>query len=235
MTLLTIAQNVLKRNKASEIPTTIAGNNNDTAKLVFSAIRDGTLIVKEATRWQILTKIYSFNTVADQANYALPSDMEEGNIIADTFWNATTRFQLTGPLSLSQWQLLNNFPVVSTIIQNFIILENQLSIYPTPSQADSLNYCYMSNNIIKAADTSPQTDWLADDDYSVLNEYAIELQASWNYLKQLGRPYDEEKLKADNYLADLVKKDGSRAVIGVNMTQIRPVQANLSWLGIINR
>ena len=39
------------------------------------------------------------------------------------------------------------------------------------------------------------------------------------YLKQLGRPYDEEKLKADNYLETLIKQDGSRKVIGVNMRE----------------
>lgn len=235
MTLLTIAQNVLKRNKASEIPTTIASNNNDTAKLVFSAIRDATAIVKEATNWQKLIKTHSFNTVASQAEYDLPDDIEDTKLLPNTFWNATTRFQLEGPVSLSDWQLLKNWPLISTIIQNFIILNNQVNIYPVPTSADSLNYLYITKEIIRSHDDSPQDEWLADDDYSILNEYAIELQASWIYLKQLGRPYDEEKLKADNYLADLVKQDGSRKVIGVNMREIAPYRPNVSWLGVVVR
>lgn len=235
MTLLTISQNTLKRCKASEIPTTIVSNSTDTAKLVFSAVRDATTIVKEAKNWQILTKTHSFNTVASQAAYNLPDDIEDTKLLPNTFWNATTRLQLEGPLSLSDWQLLKNWPLISTIVQSLIILGNQVNIHPTPTSADSLNYLYITNEVIRASDSSEQSEWLADDDYSILNEYAIELQASWIYLKQLGRPYDEEKLKADNYLADLVDQDGSRKVIGVNMREIAPYRPNVSWLGAVIR
>lgn len=235
MTLLTIAQNTLKRCKSSELPTTIISNGNDTAKLVFSAVRDATAIVKEAHDWQKLIKTYSFNTVVSQAAYSLPTDIEDTKIIPNTFWNATTRFQLEGPLSYGDWQLLKNWPLISTIIQNFIILNNQVNIYPAPTAVNSLNYLYISKNVIRANDDSEQADWLADTDYSVLNEYAIELQASWIYLKQLGRPYDEEKLKADNYLENLINQDGTRKVIGVNMTEIAPYRPNVSWLGVVTR
>lgn len=235
MTLLNICQNTLKRCKASEIPSTIVSNNTDTAKLVFSAARDGTSIVKEATNWQRLIKTHSFNTVSSQATYDLPADIEDTKLLPNTFWNATTRFQLEGPLNLGDWQLLKNWPLISTIIQNFIILNNQVNIYPVPTSVASLNYLYITNEIIRAEDGSEQSEWLADDDYSILNEYAIELQTSWIYLKQLGRPYDEEKLKADNYLADLVKQDGSRKVIGVNMREIAPYRPNVSWLGAVIR
>lgn len=235
MTLLTISQNVLKRNKASEIPATIAGNNNDTAKLVFQAVRDATYIVKEAHNWQKLIKTHTFNSVVDQAAYDLPDDIEDTKIIPNTFWNATTRFQFEGPMSYGDWQLLKNWPLISTIIQNFIILDNQVNIYPVPTAVNSLNYLYITKEIIRAEDGSEQDEWLADDDYSILSEYAIELQASWLYLKQLGRPYDEEKLKADNYLADLIKQDGSRKVIGVNMREIAPFRPNVSWLGAVIR
>ena len=235
MTLLTICQNTLKRCKASEIPSTIVSNNTDTARLVFSAARDATTIVKEATNWQKLIKTHTFNTVASQAVYDLPEDIEDTKLLPNTFWNATTRFQLEGPLSLGDWQLLKNWPLISTIIQNFIILNDQINIYPVPTATASLNYLYITKEIVRSDDGSEQSEWLADDDYSILNEYAIELQASWIYLKQLGRPYDEEKLKADTYLESLIKQDGSRKVIGVNMREIAPYRPNVSWLGAVIR
>lgn len=233
MTLLTICQNTLKRCKASEIPLTIVSNNTDTAKLVFSAARDGTTIVKEATDWQKLIKTHSFNTVSSQAIYDLPNDIEDTKLLPNTFWNATTRFQLEGPLNLGDWQLLKNWPLISTIIQNFIILNDQVNIYPVPTSVASLNYMYITKKIIRSEGGSEQSEWLADNNYSILNEYAIELQTSWIYLKQLGRPYDEEKLKADTYLETLIKQDGSRKVIGVNMREIAPYRPNVSWLGAV--
>jgi hypothetical protein len=235
MTLLTISQNILKRNKSSELPTAIISNPSDTAKLVFSAVRDATYIVKEATNWQVLTKTHSFQSAASQQAYALPSDIEDTKILANTFWNATTRFQLEGPITLTNWQLLLNWPLISTIIQNFIILQNEVNIYPVPTSIADLSYLYITNQIIRANDTSPQDDWLADNDYSILNEYAIELQGSWIYLKQLGRPYEEEQLKADKYLEGLVKQDASRGTINTNMSEIRPLRPNVSWLGAIIR
>lgn len=232
MTLLSISQNILKRCKASEMPVSIASSTSDTAKLVFSAVRDATVIVKEATNWQKLIKNYSFNTVPNQVAYNLPNDIEDTKIIPDTFWNATSRFQLNGPLIWSEWQALKNYSIVSPLIYNFIILNDQVNIYPAPTSVQSLNYLYTSKEIIRAQDGSPLDSWISDDNYSVLNEYAIELQGTWIYLKQLGRAYDEEKLKADTYLENVIAQDGSRKVIRVNMTEIRPYQGNISWLEV---
>lgn len=235
MTLLTISQNILKRNKATTVPPTIAGNSNDTAMLVFQAVRDATNIVFNACNWQVMTKRYAFDTVNNQEGYDLPSDIFQTKIIPDTTWNAATRLQLLGPLSFDYWQNLKNWTVVSTLIQNFIVYGNQIKIYPTPTSVQSINYFYISNTPIKSSIGSPQTDWTQNDDYSILNEYAIELQGSWIYLKQLGRPYEEEKEKADNYLADLVNQDGMRGTIGVNMQQLPPQMPEASWLGILVR
>jgi hypothetical protein len=235
MTLLTIAQNVLKKNKASTVPTTIISNDNDTARQVFEAIRDATKIVFTATDWQVMTKRYSFNTVASQEAYNLPSDIEDTKIVTDTIWNAGTRLQLIGPLSFTTWQNLQNWTVVSPLVQNFIVYGSQFRIYPTPTSSQSINYFYIANTPIRAEDGSEQADWLADDDYSVLSEYAIELQASWLYLKQLGRPYEETKNTADDYLSDLINQDGVRGTISVNMQQLPPRMPEASWLGILIR
>lgn len=235
MTLQTIAVNVLKGNKASEIPATIAGNPNDTAKLVFSAIRRATKIVQEATDWQIMIKRYSFSTVASQEDYALPSDIEDTKILPNTIWNPISRLALQGPLSYTDWQMLKNWVYTAGIEQYYCMYGNKLLIYPTPTSAQNINYLYFTNTPVRAVDGSPQNDWLADDDYSILSEYAIELQASWIYLKQLERPYDEEKERADNYLTRVVNQDGTRGSVGVNMQSLPPVTSNVSYLGLLIR
>lgn len=233
MTLQTIAYNVLSSNKASEIPATIAGNSNDTAKLVFSAIRRATQLVLRAHKWQILEQTYTFPTVPTQEDYDLPVGIYQSDITAYTLWNRTTRFQLNGPISLNQWQLFKNLLLIPTIIQQWIILENKIKLYPTPSAVQILNLLFSSKLCIRSDSDAEQSEWLADDDYSILDEYAIELQANWIYLKQLQRPYNEEKAMADDYLLQLTQQDGSRQVVGVNMQSLPPQYPLPSYLNPI--
>jgi hypothetical protein len=47
MTLLTIATNIAKDTKSGELPTTIYGNSNNTAVLLFSAIRIAELAINK--------------------------------------------------------------------------------------------------------------------------------------------------------------------------------------------
>jgi len=235
MTLQTIAYNILSGNKSSEIPATIAGNNNNTAKLVFQAIRKGTQIVLWANPWQRLVQDYTFATVPDQEAYDLPVGISQTNIIPYTLWNRTTRFQLNGPISFNQWQLFKNLLLIPTIIQQWIMLENKIKLYPTPTAIQTLNLLFSSNLCIRSDAGAEQSEWLQDDDYSILNEYAIELQATWIYLKQLERPYQEEKEMADNYLQQLIQQDGSRQVIGVNMQSLPPQYPLPSYLNPIMR
>lgn len=233
MTLQTIAYNVLTGNKASEVPATIVGNSNDTAKLIFQAIRKATQIVLWANSWQRLVQDYTFATVPDQEEYDLPVGISQTNIIPYTLWNRTTRFQLNGPISFNQWQLFKNLLLIPTIIQQWIMLDNKIKLYPTPTAVQTLSLLFSSNLCIRSEGGAEQSEWEADDDYSILNEYAIELQATWIYLKQLERPYEEEKEMADNYLQQLIQQDGSRQVIGVNMQSLPPQYPLPSYLNPI--
>lgn len=235
MTLQTIAYNVLNKNKASELPATIIGSSNDTARLVFQAIRDATQLVLWSNNWQKLIQDYTFDTVPDQEAYDLPAGISQTNIVPYTLWNRTTRFQLNGPISYNQWQLFKNLLLIPTIIQQWILLEDKIKLYPTPSAIQTLNLLFSSNLAIRSVGGTQQSEWEADDDYSILNEYAIELQASWIYLKQLQRPYDEAKVMADDYLQKLIQQDGSRQVIGVNMQTLPPQYPLPSYLNPIMR
>lgn len=240
MTLLQIATNVLSGCKSSEFPSTIIGNSNDTAQLVFNAIRRGAKDVfksyaENASSWQILTQSYSFETVIDQQAYSLPSDIFNSTIINDSGWNATTRFKLIGPVSPAQWQLDVNLLINPTITQQFIVRGNQFLIYQTPSAVQTINYLYLSQNYIYAEDGSTQSEWEADTDYPILDAYAIELQATWRYLKQLGRTHLEEQKEANDYLSNIIGLDGGRRTIFVNQQFLPPIYPLGSWLGPITK
>ncbi len=114
-------------------------------------------------------------------------------------------------------------------------MEDQIKIYPIPSSIQALNFIYSTDLCIRSNQGVEKSDWMEDDDYSILNEYAIELQGSWRYLKQLGRPYDEAKNEADDFLQKLIQQDGSRQVIGVNMQSLPPTYPLPSYLAPITR
>ena len=167
--------------------------------------------------------------VIDAASFIFGNAVHKQGAIAEVGGSILAQFRFDG-FEYSRFKA--HLFLLFILIYNFIILNDQVNIYTAPTSVQSLNYLYTSKEVIRAQDGSPLDSWLADDNYSVLNEYAIELQGTWIYLKQLGRPYDEEKLKADTYLENVIAQDGSRKVVRVNMTEIRPYQGNIAWLEV---
>lgn len=60
---------------------------------------------------------------------------------------------------------------------------------------------------------TPQDDWLADTDTSLLDEDLIELGVIWRTLRRLGLAYDEELNEYKNQVDQAVARDGGNAIL----------------------
>ena len=84
MTLLSIAQEILQQTKSATIPSTIIGNSQPVAIQILEVLKRSIVNLSRSYDWQELTKEYSFNAVASQNNYSLPTDFDR--IINNSFW-----------------------------------------------------------------------------------------------------------------------------------------------------
>ena len=212
MTLLTVCQDILKETKSSSIPAIIIGNNDDVAIQIFQAIKTSITDLARNYQWQELQKEYSFSSVIGQANYDLPSDFDR--MIDNTFWNGSQNWAMIGGLTPESWRVLKNSLITQAeTVEYYRIRGNQIIIHRTPSVVENYVFEYISKNIVKSASDVKQTEFLADTDTTVIDEYLVRLDTTWRWLKNNGRSYAEEKNIAEKAIAERIKANGSRGII----------------------
>ena len=210
--LLTIAQDILLETKNASIPSSIIGNNDDSAKQVLQALKVSIVELSRSYDWQELQEEKTFASVASTIAYNLPTDFDR--FINETFWNSTEFLPVEGPITPTDWRILNNSTISGgAVTEYFRIRGNQVLIYPTPSAIQNYIYEYITNLIVESSIGTGQTGWLADTDLPVIDSYIVRLDATWRLLKNQGRPYSEEQRTANEALAERVQKSGARKTI----------------------
>jgi hypothetical protein len=211
MSLLTIAQSILKETKSGSVPTSIIGNTEDVAKQILEVM---TLSITELSRsfdWQELQKEKTFNTVASQDGYDLPSDFDR--LINNTFWNTTTQHPVM-PVTPEEWRVLNNQGITGgTGFSYSRIRAGHVVLFPTPAAVEAYIYEYISNLIVLSSSGTGQSGWLADTDVPAIDAHIVRLDATWRWLKNQGRPYGEEQKVANNAAAERARANGERRTI----------------------
>ena len=212
MTLLSICQDILRETKSSSIPNIIIGNNEDVAVQIFQAIKTSITDLARNYQWQELQKEYTISSVISQAGYNLPSDFDR--LIDNTFWNASQNWAMIGGLTPESWRVLKNSLITQAeTVEYYRIRGNQIIIHRTPSVVENYVFEYISKNIVKSASDVEQTEFLADTDITVIDEYLVRLDTTWRWLKNNGRSYAEEKNIAEKAIAERIKANGSRGTI----------------------
>jgi hypothetical protein len=213
MTLLTIAQDILKETKSAVVPLTIIGNNaEDAAVQVLAALKKAIVDVSRAEDWEELQKEHTFNSVASTEGYALPSDFDR--ITDNTFWNTTNNDPVLGPQTPEEWRILKNSTVSgATVNDYFRIRGGETLIFPIPSAVEGYIYEYISNLIVEDSGGTGQTGWEADTDVPVADSYLVQLNATWRLLKMQGKPYAEEQRDYELALAERMANNGGNKTV----------------------
>jgi hypothetical protein len=232
MTLLTLCTDILKETKSTNIPSAIIGNNDDVAKQIFQAAKVSITDLARNYQWQELQKEYSFSSVVDQATYNLPTDFDR--MIDNTFWNASQNWAMIGGLTPENWRILKNSLLTQAeTIEYYRIKNNQIVIHRTPSVVESYAFEYISKYIVKSSANVEQTEFLADTDIPVIDEYILRLDTTWRWLKNNGRAYADEKNIAEKAIAERIKANGSRGTINSAPT-LKMYNAQISAFKPIN-
>jgi|SRR6185312_14591450 len=126
-----------------------------------------------------------------QQAYDYPSDL--AYFITQTQWDRNFRWQLLGPLSPQEWQVIKSgiSPVGPRI--RFRLMDGQIYFDPVSGNNDQIVFEYYSNGWCTSASGTPQNKWLADTDLPVLNPELHILGLKWRFLRSKGLDYTEEK------------------------------------------
>lgn len=221
MSLLTVAQNVLREAGFNNL-TSIASSSDENARRLFGlANREGKALMKRHD-WTVLQKEHAFSTADGTANYALASDFDR--FLPTTGWDRTNYWALQGPISPQEWQVIKSgitqtgprrrYRIKPSSQTNYIYLD------PTPSSIDSVVFEYVSNQWAQTSGGSALSAYASDTDVAIGPfEYLIELGMKWRFLASLGMAYAEERQEYDREVSLAIARDGDMGRLSLNGPQ----------------
>lgn len=161
--------------------------------------------------------------------YPVPADFSA--VIDNSLWDRSRYWQMRGPYSPQEWQRVKSSILTQATIQRRVRFEvidgtQCMLIQPVPTDNGSLLvYEYVSQNWCASEDGDGQTEWEADTDVGIIDEYLIELDLGWRLLRREGMDYSEEREEFERELDKAVARDGGAAPLS-----LAPGMGDM-WLG----
>ena len=115
--------------------------------------------------WPRLRMEHTITLATSTDNYAFPSDLQY--FINSTGWDRTNDWQLLGPLSPQEWQVIKSGITVTGPRRRFRIMANRIYVDPTPTASEDGNtlvFEYYSNSWCQSSGGTGQSAWAADTD-----------------------------------------------------------------------
>jgi len=162
-----------------------------------SGIANNSIIVSidsptQVTLDQVATASGTVSIIFGKIAYPLPSDLEY--FVQRTWWDNTYKWELLGPITAQEKQILKYGIIASGPRSKFYIRNNLMYLNPMPAVDGSLfAYDYFSNAWCESAGGTAQQLWTADDDTYKLNEDCFVQGIKWRFLRAKGLDYTQEK------------------------------------------
>ena len=153
--------------------------------------------------------------------YALPTEFSR--YITGTWWDRTNHWMLMGPQSpqFDQWQRSGIVTTGPRIRWRQVGLPpTAFRLWPPPtisSVPDALVFEFVSNGWVQTSAGQFQNGFTADNDVTLLDDYAMIKSAKWRMNQSLGFDYAAMQAEYLDYLARLKARDGG--LIDVDMTR----------------
>lgn len=153
-----------------------------------------------------------------QEYYPLPTDIDHQ--MTQTYWDRTFRWQLLGPLSPQERQVLLSGISPTGPRRRFWIINNQLVINPVPSDNTGVEvFEYYTNAWAQTGLTtsaSTASRFANDTDYFLLDDNVMELGLKWRFRKAKGLSFDAEQDDYDNAVEVAISADGGSRNLPLN-------------------
>lgn len=194
-------------------PQFLFGSINDQEKqLLALANREGkdfSVVANKNGGWQNLRTDYTFTTVIGQSEYDLPSDFEY--FVQKTFWDDQFKWELIGPISAQEKQVLRYGVVASGPRNKFYVQNNKIILNPSPESEFIIAYDYYSNNWAMGNDgITSQPRFLTDTDTYKLDEDCFIQGIKWRFLRAKGLDYAEEYKSYQDDCERVIGRDGGQ-------------------------
>jgi hypothetical protein len=245
MTLLTIVQSAAIRSGFSSIPSSAAGNADQSVQQLVFFAQDAGRELLERANWVNLDTAGMVTGDGVSTLFLLPQDWvrfspsdksPRGALVSNKY----PLLPLQGPVNTEDLNLLKALPA-STVRPVWRIIGGALEIWPAlagppvpnpkslPGEIVTFNY-YSSFWIMNAARTVSRAVWVADDDFSLINEDTVMKGVVWRWKASKGLQYAEE---FRSYELSFARNAGQQMTERVVSTSRKYVIGDETYLGTI--
>lgn len=183
----------------------VTGNGFPNYTMIVSVDSATQVTVSKANSETQVGVALSFGKIA----YSLPSDFEF--FVQKTFWDNRFKWELLGPITAQEKQVLRYGVIASGPRNKFYIREDKMWLDPMPTQVNLIAYDYYSNHWCQSSGGTTQKYWQADTDTYKLDEDCFIQGIKWRFLRAKGFDYAAEY---EQYIEDVnrtMSRDGGSA------------------------
>lgn len=222
MTLLTIVDDAARQMSLTAPTAVIASTDKQDVLFLRCAQEEGKSLAGRHNWQTLITEKTFLTTAATAQTSSIPSDFDR--MIPETMFNRTRNRQVWGPVAPDEWQRVQS-SLITFVNPGFRIRGDTILLTPTPAASETVAYEYISTKWCLSSAAVAQAAWAADDDTSKLNEEAMKLGIVWRFKQDKGFAWQDDYLKYERYVADLIMRDGSRQRLRTDSasTERRPV------------
>lgn len=153
-----------------------------------------------------------------QQAYPLPADFDF--MLTGTQWDRGYRWQIFGPLTPQEWQVLKSGLSPTGPRRRFRLMSGQFFLDPIPYDNNLLVYEYLSSNWCNAAGNvaAPASAFALDTDTYVLPDDLMILGIQWRWKQKKGLDYDSEWKTYDQALQREIGRDTAARVLRLDIS-----------------
>lgn len=148
--------------------------------------------------------------------YPMPADYDHD--IPQTQWDRGFRWQLLGPMSPQEWQVLKSGLSPTGPRRRYRLIDGAFVVDPVPYDTNTLVFEYYSTNWVQSAAGASQRGFLADTDFFMLDDDAFVLGVIWRFKRAKGLDYDEEKDMWQNRVDLMKSRQAGQRSLPMNAT-----------------
>lgn len=154
-------------------------------------------------------------------SYAIPADCD--HFIQQTGWDRSFRWQLVGPLSPQEWQVLKSGISPTGPRLRYRIMAGKIFVNPVPASLDNLVMEYYSTGWCQSAAGTAQTAWLADTDTPVLQDRLFILGMIARFLNRKGLDSSVAQKDYEDAVESAISRSGGSRVLPLNARSEPPI------------
>ncbi|WAL81316.1 hypothetical protein OYT13_15805 [Pandoraea sp. XJJ-1] len=154
-------------------------------------------------------------------SYAIPADCD--HFITQTGWDRSFRWQLVGPLSPQEWQVLKSGISPTGPRLRYRIMDGMIFVNPVPASLDNLVIEYYSTGWCQSAAGVSQTAWAADTDTPTLQDRLFILGIIARFLNRKGLDSSVAQREYEDAVEAAVGRAGGARVLPLNARAEPPI------------